>query len=73
MDKITFWCVVATNKKDQSRTILIRYAEDSHGLCGSLVMKAARNEGFKGTLKQRLADLNWEIRQFEATPKVTDK
>lgn len=62
MFKETFWAPVGSSNED---VVLLHHANYSESGCGQSVLDLANREGYWGSLKDRLNDLGWEIKEFK--------
>lgn len=60
----TMW-IVRADDPEYGSMYLPHHAASSKDACEDSIMGKARHEGFTGTLKERLAELNWAVVQVE--------
>ena len=64
MNPWTIWIPVGKTE-EYGRVYLVQYAEQSRSEVAYKIMSRAWKEGFRGTLDERLKELDWEIVECE--------
>lgn len=64
MNPWKIWIPVGKTE-EYGRVYLVQYAEQSRSEVAHKIMSRAWEEGFRGTLDERLKELNWEIVECE--------